>query len=54
MPLGAIGTSARISDNASFIMEGGLGGIFSQEHPGAGVYLHVSFGVLFDAGKNRK
>ncbi len=53
LPLGVIGSSARISDNASFIMETGLGGIFSREHPGAGVYIHLSFGVLFDVGKHR-
>jgi hypothetical protein len=51
LPLGAIGSSARISDNASFIMEAGLGGIFSREHPGPGVYIHLSFGVLFKVGK---
>jgi hypothetical protein len=54
LPLGVIGTSARISENANFIMEAGLGGIFSREHPAAGVYVHLSFGVLFDVGKNRK
>ena len=53
LPLGVIGSSARISENSSFIMEGGLGGIFSREHPAAGVYVHLSFGVLFDVGKHR-
>jgi hypothetical protein len=53
LPLGVIGSSARISDNSSFIMEAGLGGIFSREHPGPGVYIHLSFGVLFDVGKHR-
>ena len=53
LPLGVIGSSARISENASFIMEGGLGGIFSREHPGPGAYVHLSFGVLFDVGKRR-
>jgi len=53
LPLGVIGSSARISENASFIMEGGLGGIFSREHPGPGIYVHLSFGVLFDVGKHR-
>jgi hypothetical protein len=53
LPLGVIGSSARISDNASFIMETGLGGIFSREHPAPGVLLHFSFGVLFDVGKHR-
>jgi len=53
LPLGVIGASARISENSSFIMEGGLGGIFSREHPGPGVYIHLSFGVLFDVGKHR-
>jgi len=53
LPLGVVGSSARISDNASFIMETGLGGIFSREHPATGVYLHFSFGVLFNVGKHR-
>jgi hypothetical protein len=53
LPLGAIGSSAHISQSASFIMEGGLGGIFSREHPGTGVYVHLSFGVLFDVGERR-
>jgi len=53
LPLGVIGSSARISENTSFIMEGGLGGIFSREHPGSGIYIHLSFGVLFDVGKQR-
>ena len=34
-------------------METGLGGIFSREHPSSGVYVHFSFGVLFDVGKRR-
>jgi hypothetical protein len=53
LPLGTIGSSAHISQNASFIMEGGLGGIFSREHPSTGVYVHLAFGVLFDVGKRR-
>ncbi len=53
LPLGVIGSSAHISDNASFIMEAGVGGIFSREHPATGVYVHLSFGVLFDVGKHR-
>jgi hypothetical protein len=53
LPLGVVGSSARISENASFIMETGLGGIFSREHPGPGIYVHLSFGVLFDVGKRR-
>jgi hypothetical protein len=53
LPLGSIGSVARISGNASFIMEGGLGGIFSREHPSTGVYIHLTFGVLFDVGKRR-
>jgi hypothetical protein len=53
LPLGVIGSSARISENASFVIEGGLGGIFSREHPAPGVYVHLYFGVLFDVGKRR-
>jgi len=54
VPLGVIGTTARISDNVHFVMETGLGGIFSPEHPASGVYLHFSFGVLFNVGKDRR
>ena len=54
VPLGVIGSTARVSENTHFVMEAGLGGIFSQEHPGPGVYLHLAFGVLFDVGRKRK
>lgn len=51
IPLGVIGATARVSNNVRFVLEGGLGGIFSREHPDPGTYIHVSFGVLFDVGK---
>lgn len=54
VPLGVIGTKARVSDNVNFVMETGLGEVFSREHPGPGPYIHLSFGVLFDVGKDRK
>jgi hypothetical protein len=54
VPLGVIGTTARVSDNVHFVMETGLGGVFSREHPGTATYLHLSFGVLFNVGKGRK
>lgn len=54
VPLGVIGTTARISDNVHFVMETGLGGIFSREHPGTATYLHLSFGVLFNVGSGRR
>jgi hypothetical protein len=54
VPLGAIGTSARVADNVHFIMEAGLGEAFSREHPDPGLYIHLSFGVQFDVGKKRQ
>jgi hypothetical protein len=53
VPLGVIGASARAADNIRFIMEGGLGEVFSGEHPDPNVYIHLSFGVQFDVGKKR-
>jgi hypothetical protein len=53
IPLGVIGTTARVADNAHFVLEAGLGSIFSREHPD-GTYIHFSIGLLFDAGKRRK
>ena len=53
VPLGAIGTTARISDNARFVMEAGLGGIFTRQLPAPSGYFHLSFGVLFDIAKGR-
>jgi len=53
IPLGVIGTTARVADNAHLVLPAGLGNIFSREHPD-GTYIHFSIGVLFDAGKRRK
>ena len=54
VPLGVIGTTARISDNARFVMEAGLGGIFSREYSTTAPYLHLSFGIQFNVGRDRK
>jgi hypothetical protein len=53
IPLGVIGTTARVADNAHFVLEAGLGNIFSREHPD-GTYIHFSIGVLYDVGKRHK
>jgi hypothetical protein len=54
VPLGTIGTTARISDNAHFVMEASvLGGIFARQYSASAGYIHLSFGVLFDVGKGR-
>jgi len=45
VPLGVIGRTARISDNAKFVMETGLGGIFSRQYSAPAGYLHLSFGI---------
>jgi hypothetical protein len=52
VPLGVIGMEARAADNIHFVMETGLGGIFSREHPDPGVYIHFSFGILFNVGRH--
>jgi len=52
VPLGVIGTTARVNDSVRFVMEiGASGGIFSREHPDPGSYIHFSIGVLFHVGK---
>jgi hypothetical protein len=53
VPLGVIGTTARISDNARFVMETGLGGVFSRQYSTPAGYLHLFFGVLVDVRKGR-
>jgi hypothetical protein len=54
VPLGVIGTTARVSDNVHFVMEAGLGEIFSRKYSTSAPYIHLSFGALFDVGKNRR
>ena len=54
VPLGVIGTTARISDNAKFVMEAGLGGIFARQYSAPAGYIHLSFGVLFNVPSSRK
>lgn len=54
VPLGVIGATARISENTKFVMEAGLGGTFAQQLPAPSGYVHLSFGVLFDVGKERQ
>ena len=53
VPLGVIGTTARVSDNVHFVMEAGLGQIFSRQYSTSAPYIHLSFGVLFNVGRNR-
>lgn len=54
IPLGVLGATARASDTTRFVMEGGLGGTFSREQPTSDLYFHISFGVQFIVGKDRK
>lgn len=54
IPLGVIGSTARVSDHGQFVMEAGLGEYFSHEYPNHGLYIHLSFGLLFDVGRNSK
>jgi hypothetical protein len=54
IPLGVIGSTARVSDTTHFVMEAGLGDIQSRQQPNTGLYVHLSFGVLFNVGRDRK
>ena len=54
VPLGAIGATARVSDNVRFVMEGGIGEVFARQYSAPAGYVHLSFGVLFNAGKSRR
>ncbi|HEV2422384.1 MAG TPA: hypothetical protein VGS59_11795 [Candidatus Acidoferrales bacterium] len=54
VPLGVIGASARVTDNIHFLMEAGLGEVFSRQHPDPVGYIHLSFGVQFDVGKKKQ
>lgn len=54
VPLGAIGITARISENTKFVMEAGLGGIFARQYSAPAGYVHLSFGLQFNVGKDRK
>lgn len=54
VPLGVMGTSARVADDIHFIMEAGLGHIFSRQHPDGVLYVHLAFGVQFEVGKKHE
>jgi hypothetical protein len=51
VPLGVIGTTARVSDNTKFVMEAGSGGIFARQYSSPAVYVHLSCGVQFNVGR---
>jgi hypothetical protein len=51
IPLGAIGSTARISSTGRFVMEAGLGQYFSRQQPDTGLYIHFALGVQFCVGK---
>jgi hypothetical protein len=53
IPLGQIGATARVSDTARFVMESGLGEIYSRQQPHNGLYIHLAFGLQFLVGKSR-
>lgn len=54
IPVGEIGATARVSETARFVMEGGLGGFFTREQPNSGGYVHIAFGVQFVVGRTWK
>ncbi len=54
IPLGVLGSTARVSDTTRFVMEGGLGEFFSRQDPHSGLYIHLAFGVQFNVGRSRR
>lgn len=54
IPLGEIGSTARVSNTARFVMETGLGEIYSRQQPNNGLYIHFAFGVQFVVGRTRR
>lgn len=54
IPLGEIGSTARVSNTARFVMEAGLGEIYSRQQPHNGLYIHFAFGVEFVVGRDRR
>jgi len=54
IPLGTIGAAARVSDTGRFIMEAGLGGLFSRQQPNRDLYIHFALGLQFVVGHDRK
>ena len=54
IPLGEIGSTARVSNTARFVMEAGLGEIYSRQQPNHGLYFHFAFGVQFVVGRARR
>jgi hypothetical protein len=53
LPLGTIGSTARISSVGRFVMEAGLGEYFSRQQPSTGYYVHLAFGLQFTVGKEQ-
>jgi len=51
VPLGVIGTTARVSDNTRFVMEAGLGGTFVRQYATPAIYIHFSCGIQFKVGR---
>jgi hypothetical protein len=54
VPLGVIGTTARVSETTRFVMEAGLGGIFTRQYSSPAPYVHLSCGVLFSVGRKAR
>lgn len=54
VPLGAIGTTARVSDSAKFVMEAGTGEVFARQYSSPAGYFHLFFGVLFGVGSGKR
>jgi hypothetical protein len=51
VPLGVIGTTARVSDSMKFVIEAGTGEICARQYSASANYVHLSFGVLFSVRK---
>jgi hypothetical protein len=53
LPLGAAGSTARVSSVAHFVMEAGLGEYYSRQQPHEGLYVHLAFGLQFLVGRDQ-
>jgi hypothetical protein len=53
IPLGTLGSTARVSSVGRFVMEAGLGEYFSHQQPSSGYYVHLAFGMQFTVGKTQ-
>jgi hypothetical protein len=51
IPLGTLGSTARVWNSGRFVMEAGLGEYVSRQEPSNSYYVHLAFGLQFTVGK---